>query len=160
MEKQVLIDKLKDYFNIYELVDKATYNKFKDKAWGFFDYDTLLCLLIIREGLGRSMTINNWYWNGQFSQRGLRTNICSIVKKKTNSNSLYLSGHVLGKGFDFDVKGMTAEEVRMWIVDNADLFPCKVRLEHKYSKSGKTINWVHLDTVHHPNTPKIYLFNV
>jgi len=160
MGKAVLIAKLKEYFSIYELVDEPTYKKFKDKAWQFFDYDTLLCLLIIREGIGRSMTINNWYWNGQFSQRGLRTNTSYIVKKKTNSNSLYLSAHVVGKGFDFDVKGMTADEVRTWIQDNADLFSCKIRLEHKYAKSGKTINWVHLDTYHTDNAPDIYLFNV
>lgn len=160
MGKTELIDKLKQYFDIYELVDEQTYTKFKDKAWGYFDYDTLESLLIIRENLGRKITINNWYWNGQFSQRGLRTNVCSIVKKKTNGNKLYLSAHVLGKGIDFDVEGMTASEVRKWIVENEHLFNCKIRLEHKYAKSGKEITWVHLDTVHHPNTPKIYLFNV
>jgi len=92
-----------------------------------------------REGLHKPMTINNWKWGGSFSQRGLRHNRSSMVQKKT---SIYLSAHMFGKAVDFDVQGMSAVEVREWIVENEDLFPCKIRLERNLK--GKPISWVHL----------------
>lgn len=158
--QEEILEGVKEYFSIHELVDKTTFNKHGERAWKFFDFYALWALLIIREGIGKPMTINNWKSGGRFSQRGLRTNICSIVLSKVKQMRLYLSGHVLGKGFDFDVQGMTADEVRDWILENEHLFPFKIRLEHKISKTGKTINWVHIDTIYEQKNPKVYLFNV
>ena len=146
---------IKDYFDISELVDKTVYDKYGEAAWKFLDKTTLACLLVVREGLGKSMTCNNWKSGGQFSQRGLRTNISPLVKGKTG---LYLSAHLFGKGFDFDVAGMTAVEVRAWIVANAAKFPCKIRLER--NMSGKPINWVHLDTMSGESDPQVLQFDV
>ena len=117
---------IKDYFKIEELVDKTVFEKYGETAWKFIDKDLLACLLVVREGIGFPMTINNWKWGGTFSQRGLRHNMSELVKKKTK---LYLSAHIFGKAVDFDVQGMDAVEVRKWIVANADKFPCKIRLE-------------------------------
>ena len=160
MERKEIIKRLKKYFSIEELVDHVTFNEHGARAWKFLDTNTLHAILIVREGLNKSMTINNWKWNGRFSQRGLRTNICQIVRNKTAALRLYLSAHLFGKAFDFDVEGMSAEDVRTWIRKNEDLFPFKIRLEWKFAKSGKTINWVHLDTFHEEKNPKVYLFNV
>ena len=160
MNRTEIINKLSEYFGIYELVDKITYEKFGNESWQFFDTDTLHVLLIIREGIGKPIEVNNWYWGGVYDERGLRTNICSIVSQKTKAGRLYLSGHVLGKAIDFKVKGMESEDVRMWIRANEDLFPCKIRLEHKKLSTGKPISWVHFDTKHVEKLPKIYFFNV
>ena len=73
-------------------------------------------------------------------------------------NKLYLSAHLFGKGVDFDVQGMTAVEVRKWMVENAHLFPVKIRLENLLK--GKPISWVHMDTFYEQKNPKVYLFNV
>jgi len=146
---------IKDYFCIEELVDKTVFNKYGQSAWKFLDKEALQCLLIVREGLGKPMSVNNWKYGGKFSQRGLRHNMSNLVKNKTR---LYLSAHIFGKGFDFDVAGMTAVEVRKWIVDNADLFPCKIRLER--NMKGEPISWVHLDTMSEETKPKVYLFDV
>jgi hypothetical protein len=64
---------------------------------------------------------------------------------------LYISAHVLGKAADFDVEGLTAEEVRGWIKSNHLLFPYKVRLE-----SG--VSWVHLDIISEDKNSKVYVF--
>ena len=109
--------------------------------------------MIVREGLNKPITVNNWHIGGRFEQRGLRDNTQPIVKDKTIKGKLYLSAHVLGKAVDFDVKGMTAQKVRQWIVDNHELFPCKVRLEDG-------VNWVHLDVISEEKNPKVYLFKV
>ena len=160
MTRPEIIDNLANYFGVYELVDKQTYDKFGEGSWQFFDTDTLHVLLIIREGIGKPIDINNWYWGGAYDERGLRTNVCDIVSKKTRANRLYLSGHVLGKAIDFKVKGMESEDVRHWIQDNEDLFPCKIRLEWKKLSTGKPISWVHYDTKFLDKNPKIYWFNV
>ena len=69
-----------------------------------------------------------------------------------------MSPHIFGKSFDFDVKDMTAVEVREWIVDNADKFPCKIRLER--NMGGKPISWVHMDTMSDHTKPMVYQFDV
>lgn len=156
-EKQILKG-IKKYFDIKELVGPATYKKHGERAWKFFDFRLLETLLILRINIGKPITINNWHRGGIFKQRGLRTILQQIVKNFFYKNKLYLSGHLLGKAVDFDVKGMTAEEVRNWIISNQHLFPYKMRLEWK--KNGKFINWVHLDIIYELKNIFIYKFNV
>lgn len=146
---------IRDYFCIEEFVDKTVFDKYGEAAWKFIDQSIIDCILVIREGLGKPMTINNWKWGGSFSQRGLRHNMSSLVKNKTR---LYLSAHIFGKAVDFDVEGMTAVEVREWIAANADKFPCKIRLER--NMKGNPISWVHLDTMSDDSKPKVYQFDV
>lgn len=146
---------IRDYFCIEEFVDNTVFDKYGNAAWKFIDQSILDCLLVIREGLGKPMTVNNWKWGGSFSQRGLRHNMSSLVKNKTR---LYLSAHIFGKAVDFDVEGMTAVEVREWIVANAHKFPCNIRLER--NMKGKPISWVHLDTMSDSSAPKVYQFDV
>jgi hypothetical protein len=156
--RQKVIKELKEYFIIQELVGRRTYKKYGERAFKFFRTEALESLLITRKGLGRSITINNWHRGGRFSQRGLRTNVQNMFKQYFSKGRLYLSGHVLACAFDFDVKGMTPNQVRKWIQDNAHRYPCKIRLERKLR--GKFINWTHLDTIQEPQNPKIYLFDV
>jgi len=157
MRDDEIFKKIKEYFDIREFVDKTTYDRYKNRCWQFFSPRLLHTLIIIREELGRPITINNWHIGGKFQQRGLRTNVSPLVVKK---HHLYLSAHLMGKAVDFDVKGLTAEDVRNWILDNSDLFQCKLRLEHKIAKTGNNISWVHIDCFSNEKNPKIYLFNV
>ncbi len=147
--------KITDYFCVEELVDKTVFDKYGESAWKFIDETLIETLLILRDNINRPMTINNWKWGGSFSQRGLRHNMSPLVKNKTR---LYLSAHIFGKAVDFDVQGMTAVEVREWIVKNEHLFPYKVRLER--NMKGKPISWVHLDVMSDQTKPKVYQFDV
>ena len=158
MNREQIIQKLRDYFEVQELVGELTFNMLGSESWQVFDTDTLHCLLIIREGINLPMIVNNWHKGGKFDERGYRSNLQYIAKNKTLSGVLYISGHVLGKAIDFVVVGMDAEDVRTWIEDNADLFPCKIRLE--WCMNGKPITWVHYDTKQVPKLPKVYKFNV
>lgn len=146
-----IIKKLKNYFSIGELVDTEVLVIHGERAWKFFDTKLLTALLIIREELGKPITVNSM----SRQQRGLRHNRSSMVIGKKQP---YLSAHMMGKALDFSVKGMDAEEVRDWIIENSDLFDFKIRLEHK--KQGIPISWVHIDTIDEEKNPKIYLFNV
>jgi len=138
---------IKKYFKIQELVGKRTFSKHGERAWRFLDYRLLYALLIIREGIDRPMTVNS----GKRQQRGLRTIVQQMIKNYFYKDKLYLSAHLFGKAADFDVKGMSAKEVRMWILKNDELFPFKIRLENK-------VSWLHIDVLWEEHNPKVYLF--
>ena len=158
MTRIEILSDLSNYFKVHELVGRRTYETLGEDAWQVFDTDTLHCLLIMRKGINKPFSINNWFWGGQFSQRGFRSNISQIVKDKTLANKIYLSGHPIGKAFDFQVTGVDAELVRNWIEAHASLFPCKIRLE--WRKNGVPISWVHFDTKYKESNPKVYKFDV
>lgn len=160
-----IISELKNYFQVYELVGRKTYNKYKDDSWQFLQKNALHCLLIVRVGLeleygkeAAKCTINDWFFGGKAQQRGLRTNVQQLYRQFFYKNILYLSGHPLGCAFDLLFAGISAPHVRRWIIKNKDLFPCKIRLE--YLKNGKEITWTHFDTKQLERLPKVYLFNV
>ena len=158
MNRYEIIKKIKTYFSIQELVGKETFDKYGQRSFKFLSTDILETLLILRESTGKKITVNSWKWGGNFSQRGLRTNLQGIFKSKTNNGRLYLSAHVLGKAFDLDVDGMTAPEVRIWIKENQSLFPHKIRLER--NRGTDPINWVHIDTMNEEQNPHVYEFDV
>ena len=138
MTRNQLISKLKQNFDIKELVCQHCYDKFKENAWQFLSTELLSILYTLRYVIfNKPITINNWHKRGQFSQRGLRCNVCELVKGK---NAIYLSAHLLGKAIDFNVQGLTSDEVNQTIRNNADKFEYPIRLE------SNTDGWSHIDT--------------
>lgn len=139
MTRKELIIALKEHFDIRELVCPDVFKAFGERAWQFFDLQFLQMLLITRTEINtEGMICNNWANGGPFSQRGLRCNICHECKDKTLKGQLYMTAHANGAALDYDVPGLTAEQVRKRIIANADKFPFKIRLEGK-------VNWVHQD---------------
>ena len=63
--------------------------------------------------------------------------MCEMIQEK---KTVYLSSHILGKAGDFTPKGMTAQEARSRIRNNAHLLPCNVRLEDG-------VTWLHFDVL-------------
>ena len=133
--------RLSRYFDIQELVCPHVYDKFGLYAWQFFDPRLLDVMLVVREKTGLPIVVNNWAAGGQLTQRGLRCNLCPIVKEKTSLEKLYMSPHPMGMALDFNIVGQTVEETHKWIVDNRILLPHPIRLEEPDG-----INRVHLDT--------------
>lgn len=141
------------YFKIQELVCPDVYRKFGEQAWMFIDERLIDTLDIVREKILCSpMIVNNWNAGGSYTQRGLRCNICQLVKSKTDISRLYLSAHNFGKAVDATVQGMTAEEARHLIIKNQILLPYPIRLEDG-------VSWLHLD-VYDSDKGKVYLFKV
>lgn len=136
------------YFSLRELVCPHVQKKHWDKSWQFIDPKLIYVLDTIRERLDKPIYVNT----GKLTQRGLRCIHCEIVKDKIAKGELYMSAHLLGKAVDFSVKGMEAEEVRLWIAKNGHLLPYPVRLE-----SG--VSWVHLDVYETDTDQKVYFFN-
>ena len=152
--------KSKGYFIIQELVGPEVYSKHGNSSWFVLSTELLETILFLREKKGVAMYANDWHKGGCFDERGHRANIQEIVKAKTDAGVVYTSGHPLGQAIDFTFKGETAEETRNWLLSIADELPYKIRLEHKYSKTGIPITWVHLDVKYFEQNPKVYLFNI
>lgn len=117
----------------------------EDKCWEFMDERVLKFMDWIREELDRPIIINNYKWGGKFSYRGFRPN----TYKKSR---LYCSQHCFGRAIDFDVEGMTSDEVRKWLKTHINDLPFNIWVEDK-------VNWVHID-VRYSNKGKLYFFNI
>lgn len=132
MTRQEILAAIRPYFDAEELVCDHTYAKWKEQSWQFLDTNYLWALLVIRRDILKKPM---WCNGNAKKQRGLRCNRCQMVRDKS---SVYLSAHTLGKAGDFTVTGMTAEQARQKIKENAHLLPCPVRLE-------RGVSWLHMD---------------
>lgn len=129
------------YFTIKELVSPIVYNKWGEKAWMFFDEETLKELDFVRELFGLAIVINNWAKGGNLKQCGLRSNMDDLVKNKKN---LYLSSHCMGKGFDLHAGNGNHRklfDLLFELIKTGQLKKFK-RLEN----FNNTLAWVHVDT--------------
>lgn len=134
MTRDEIIRELREFFQIRELVCPHTHSKWGERSWQFLDTAYLHNLLVIRRDILKAPMVCN---HGNQRQRGLRCNMCDLVRQKT---SVYLSSHKFGKAGDFTVKGMTAQEARQRIKDNAHLIPYPLRME-------ADVSWLHFDTL-------------
>ena len=132
MTREEILKEIRKYFDAQELVCDHTYAQYGDKSWQFLDTMYLWALLVVRRDI---IKLPMWCNSKTSKQRGLRCNRCQLVRSKTG---VYLSAHVLGKAGDFTITGMTAENARKKIKENADLLPCPVRLE-------ADVSWLHMD---------------
>ena len=147
MTRGEIITAIRPYFSVDELVCNHTIEKWGEASWQFLDTDFLHCLLIIRRDIIKKPM---WCNSTQKKQRGLRCNRCEMVKSKT---SVYLSSHLFGKAGDFSITGMTAEEARTKIKQNAHLLPFNIRME-------KGVPWLHFDVLPQWGvTQKVYEFS-
>ena len=147
MTRQEILTAIKPYFDIEELVCDHTYAKWKEQAWQFLDTDYLHALLVIRRDILKKPM---WCNSSTKNQRGLRCNRCQMVQEK---KAVYLSSHVLGKAGDFTITGLSAENARKLIKENAGLLPCNIRME-------KGVSWLHFDVLpQYGVTDKVYEFS-
>jgi uncharacterized protein YcbK (DUF882 family) len=125
--------KISEHIELEELVPKKIFLQKGKDCLLLIDPRLPIVLERIRELCGnRTMTINNWLWNGKYQHRGCRPADCTVGAK--------YSMHKYGKAADFDIKGMTAEQVRRIIVAN----------EQELMALGLTrmeagTSWVHID---------------
>lgn len=102
----------------------------------------------IRTGLGKTVSINTWWWASGTSQyRGFRPHSSTV-------GALY-SQHKLGRGVDFKVKGMTANKVREYILANEAEFLSMGVTRLEDGRDAAT--WVHIDLAW-TGLDRIYVF--
>jgi len=133
------------HFRIEELVDPVVYKRFGQRALMFFDSRLLVTADAVREYFDQPMIINNWKTRGNYSHRGFRRPNCKV--------GAGFSQHKFGRAIDFDIKGLTAEEVRIEILNNQKhpAFTHITTLE-------RGVSWVHLD-IRMQDSDEIILIN-
>ena len=150
MTRTEIISSLKKYFKVKELVCSHVFKKHGERSWKFLATIYLHTLLVLRRDILKVPLVCN---TATLTQRGLRCNLCDIVKEKTEDDIVYLSAHHLGIGGDLSSPEMTAEEMRQKIEEKQDLLPYPVRIELK-------VNWLHIDCYDDiDNDNKITYFN-
>ena len=150
MKRGEIIKGLKKYFKITELVCPHTYKRYGDMSWMFLDTEALHTLLVLREDILQVPLICNSYSIG-LTQRGLRCNLCELIKEKTENDELSLTAHGNGKAWDLTSPKMTADEMRRKISQKSHLLPYPVRIE-------KGVKWLHVDNYDIGNSQKITYF--
>lgn len=137
------------HFILQELVCPEVFQKYGDTAWEFFDEKLLITIDFLRDQLG-PVYINGWDSGKEFTQRGFRCIQCQLVKDAIKRKELYVSPHMTGQAIDCDIQGMTAGQVRVWIIENQYILPYAVRIEND-------VPWLHIDT--RDTGIKVYRFN-
>lgn len=146
MNREQIIRELHRFFQVRELVCSHVFSKWGERSWQFLSTDYLHNLLVIRRDILQMPMVCN---HDGAEQRGLRCNMCRMVKEK---KAAYLSSHILGRAGDFSVQGLTAQEARSRIRTMQNLLPYPLRME-----GG--ISWLHIDTLPQFGiTEKVYEF--
>lgn len=134
MNREQIIRELHRFFQVRELVCSHVFSKWGERSWQFLSTDYLHNLLVIRRDILQMPMVCN---HDGAEQRGLRCNMCKMVKEK---KAAYLSSHILGRAGDFSVQGLTAQEARSRIRTMQNLLPYPMRME-----GG--VSWLHIDTL-------------
>ena len=146
MNREQIIRELHRFFQVRELVCSHVFSKWGERSWQFLSTDYLHNLLVIRRDILQMPMVCN---HDGAEQRGLRCNMCKMVKEK---KAAYLSSHILGRAGDFSVQGLTAQEARSRIRAMQNLLPYPLRME-----GG--VSWLHIDTLPQFGvTEKVYEF--
>jgi hypothetical protein len=155
------------HFTPEELIDPVTLHAIRERGldpWILFRPELLYSLDGVRDYFDKPVRINNWsgasklYATQMLSKIWLMNPPAGIHSFRGYRPIWYggggeLSQHRLGSGADFDVDGMTAEEVRSAIILN-QINPRLALIRRM--ESG--VSWVHIDVA--PSmSEKIILFN-
>ena len=80
------------HFAIHELVPKEVYEKYGERAWQFLDVHALVQLDMLRVRYG-SMTINNYFWGGNYYYSYVAPNNLGLYpRNKTYSDFVQIVG--------------------------------------------------------------------
>lgn len=99
-----------------------------------------------RDFFKAEIIINNWSYGGTYTLRGKRPKNTTVGASN--------SQHKIGRAFDCDVKGLTAEQVRQIIKQNKNLFFSK-----GLRRVENNVNWVHSDIKETKLINEIKFFN-
>lgn len=124
------------HFALHELVPPSIYRSRGERAWELLDPRALITLDQLRDRLG-PITVNDWYWGGQYNESGLRS-----LTTKTGAK---LSQHRFGRADDCKFADATPREVADYVLAHADEFPYLTTIEDP----DATPTWFHFDVRNH-----------
>jgi len=133
------------YFEIHELMPKKLFEEVKEEVlWRMVPEQLIDNIDRLKEMFNEgSMTINDYYWDGQREWSGLRT----------KDSKLYSEGsmHSVMGATDSVWSDYSVDEIRMYIMNHQDKFPGIRRIEGE-------VNWLHQD-IKETGRRRIYVFH-
>ena len=126
---------IRENFDLREFVPPSVWQNFGAASRWFLDPQMLDLAQFYRDWFDAPITVNNWHYGGQFTERGFRVPDTNVGAR--------LSQHKFGRAFDCNVRGMTPDEVRAEILSNEDLFMRKGLTTLESGDIATT--WVHSD---------------
>lgn len=126
---------LSKHFTIEEFVPKVVFDEFGENSKWFIRPELVKLAEFVRNWFGHPVIINNWHVDGNFQYRGYRP--CSY------SRGGKFSQHRLGTAMDFNIKGMTPQDVYKEIIDNKINFLIMGLTTMEDIKDTPT--WTHID---------------
>ena len=122
------------FFRPEELVPREAFKAFGDQSFSLMDARILWTADAIREWFGKPVKVNNWHSGGSLEQRGFRL-------QPINAK---FSPHLYGRAIDFNVEGVSDEEVQHRIRIN---FGKESALRFVTRMEENTSGWTHVDCV-------------
>ena len=133
-----------DKFIIQELVPRSVYLDRGERAWQLIDYRLIDNMNALRTQLGVSITVNDWLWDGDRDQSGLRVIGQEYYKP--------YSQHTFGRATD-SICEIPAQEIRELIREGI-----YIKLPH-HACFEDNVSWLHMDVRNTANGSH-YFFNV
>lgn len=129
------MSKISEHFDVREFVPPEIWNAFGENSQWFVRPEIVRLAEFIRNHFGKPMTINNWHTGGIFHYRGFRPRSCN--------EGAELSQHRICGAIDFNIEGLTDDEVYDEIIKNEAAFMAAglTTLEDKTITKG----WTHGD---------------
>ena len=139
--------KVSKNFVIQEFVTPKMYKDLGDKAIILIDERIIQLAQYVRDRFKKSVTVNNWYYGGEYKYRGVRPYNCKVGAK--------YSQHKYGRAFDFTVEGISIKELHKDINKNQkEYFANHLRAVESIHKAD---TWMHFD-VRFSNLNDIFWF--
>ena len=141
--------KISDNFYYHELFSKGMYQKYSTSLLlKLIDFRIVNILETIRSDFNSPILVNNWFWKGSLKYRGFRPMSTDIGAK--------FSQHKFGRAVDFNVKNLSDDAVREFILRNEKKY---YDLGLSRIENGKfTTSWIHIDLLEN-HQKKIIIFN-
>jgi hypothetical protein len=95
--------KISENFDVREFVTREIFLKFKENSKWFVSKQQLEFAEFLRSHFDKPIIINNWLTGGDLDERGTRN-------PNASTGATY-SQHKIANALDFNVKGMTSDEV-------------------------------------------------
>jgi hypothetical protein len=127
--------KISKHFDFEELVPPSIWKTYGIASRQFLRPELITSLDLLRDILGRPVTVNNWHAGGAYKESGYRL-------PDTRTGARY-SQHKFGAAADVKVPGMTPREVLAVILNNQQRF-IEAGLT-TYENPDFTPTWLHVD---------------
>ena len=133
--------KLSKHLILQELINPDIYDKIGNRSLDFIHPTLAPVIQILRDEIDEAITINDWYWGGNYEDSGLRL--------PTGDVGASMSAHKFGCAADLKFKTRSTDDVLQHILDNQEYYTNITRIEdieHTRSQHGEQgRDWLHIE---------------